>query len=116
MVLSTVLAYGKFNVFIVLIVGFSVVVNVAENVNVSLVTSHARCDLNFTLAEQGVLNSAGFAGILVSSHAFGFLADTWGRQKVLRTSLAGSFIFGLISAFAPTTAVLSIFRFVVGGL
>lgn len=102
--------------FVVTVIGFSVLVNVAENMNVSLIMPYAKCDLKFSITEQGLLNSIGFLGILVTSHFWGFLADTWGRQKVLRTALAGSFFFGILSAFSPTTITLLILRFMVGSL
>lgn len=99
-----------------LVIGLSVIVNVAENINVSLIVPYARCDLNITTTEQSILNAASFAGILVSSHAWGFLADTWGRQKVLRSALTGLFVFSVMSSFSPTTAILITLRFVAGAL
>lgn len=102
--------------FIVLVIGLCVIVNVAENINVSLIVPYARCDLQLTTGEQGILNAASFAGILVSSHAWGFLADTWGRQKVLRSALAGCFVFGVMSSFSPTTTALIGLRFLAGAL
>lgn len=105
---------GKFQLIALLVVGLSVMGNVSENVNVSLIMPYAKCELGFTITEQGLLNSAGFLGILISAHFWAFLADTWGRQRVIFVALAGSSLFGIVSAFSTTTLMLLIFRFIVG--
>lgn len=87
-----------------------------ENVNVSLIISYVKCDLPMTTSEQGLLNSVSFIGIVVSSHFWGFLADTWGRRNVMRISLLGGFIFAFISAFSATVTFLICTRLIVGML
>lgn len=37
-----------------------------------------QCDLNLTASQKGMLGAAAFAGIICSSHFWGFLADTRG--------------------------------------
>lgn len=61
-----------------------------------------------------MLSSISFVGIVVSSHMWGFLADTWGRQKVLRISTLGSFVACFASAFAWDLWSLTFLRFVGG--
>lgn len=74
----------------------------------------ARCDLNISTAQQGLINSVGVFGILLTSHFWGFLSDTWGRQKVLRTSLGCSFLCCVASSFSNSIIMLMITRFMVG--
>lgn len=88
--------------------------SVSENISVSYILPQIRCDLNLSTAEQGVLSSISFVGIVVSSHFWGFLADTWGRQKVLRLSTLGGFIACFASAFAWDTWSMILLRFIGG--
>lgn len=108
--------HGKFNIFIIFAGGFSLFGMGMENMNVSMVMPYAKCDLHLTSVEQGLLNSAGFMGIVISSHFWGFLADTWGRRKVLQTSLLFGIVFAVISAFASTVNWMLLCRFLVGVL
>lgn len=49
---------------------------VVENVNIGFVLPYVRCEMDISTAEQGLLNSVGYIGIVLSSHFWGFLADT----------------------------------------
>lgn len=99
---------------LVLFTGLSVLGSVVENINISYILPYARCDLELTTTEQGLLNSVSFLGIVVSSHFWGFMADTWGRQKVIRIALLGGFICSILSAGAMNVSVLLVLRFLVG--
>lgn len=87
---------------------------VVEGIVLGFALPAAKCDLKFTIVEQGILNSVGFIGIVLSSHFWGFLADTWGRLKVLRLSLIISCCWSLISSFSVSVAMLIVTRFFVG--
>lgn len=85
-----------------------------ENINISVIMPYVKCDLNLTTTEQGILSSISFLGVMITSYCWGFLADTWGRQKVIRIAAFGGFIFSFISAFSINTAILIICRFFAG--
>lgn len=85
-----------------------------ENINLSYVLPYAKCDLKLTIAEQGVLTSVSFLGIVSTSYFWGFLADTWGRKKVVSLGALCGFAFSLVSAFATNTTVLIALRFLAG--
>lgn len=108
--------YGKFNIVLVLAAGFAFAGMGMENVNVSIIIPYAKLDMDISVAEQGLLNSAGFIGLVATSHLWGFLADTWGRKKVMQTSLFGGFMFAFTSAFCTSVLWLTIFRTIVGAL
>lgn len=74
----------------------------------------AKCELNISNMEQGAINAIAFAGVVLTSHFWGFLSDTWGRKKVLQLALGGGFIFSAISSFSVTSLMLLITRFLVG--
>lgn len=96
--------------------GFSLMGVVVENVNIGFVMPYVRCEMNITTAEQGLLNSAAYVGIVVSSHLWGFLADTTGRQNVLKYALGGSFSCAVISVFSTNIVMLTVTRLLVGVL
>lgn len=65
-------------------------------------------------AEQGFINSAGFLGVIFASHFWGFMADTWGRRKVLRVVLFFAFVMSLVSSLSLNSWMLLITRFASG--
>lgn len=74
----------------------------------------AKCDIEMTTAEQGLINAIGFIGVVLTSHFWGFMADTWGRRKVLLFSLLSGFIFSIISSFSVSSLMLLLTRLLVG--
>lgn len=80
----------------------------------SYVLPAAKCDLNMSTGEQGFTNAVGYIGVILASHFWGFMADTWGRRKVLRTALLLSFVTALSSSFSLNSWMLMILRFVNG--
>lgn len=55
-----------------------------------------------------------FLGMLIGAAVFGRLADRYGRRRVLLITVALDAIFGILSAFSPSFAVLLVFRFLTG--
>lgn len=94
--------------------GLSLMGAISENVSVSLIMSYAKCDLKLTTSEQGLLASVSFLGIVMSSHFWGFMADTCGRQKVIRWALLLGFLCSFVSAFSINTYMMLALRFLVG--
>lgn len=74
----------------------------------------AKCDIEMTTTEQGLINAIGFIGVVLTSHFWGFMADVWGRLKVLQFSLLSGFIFSIISSFSVSSLMLLLTRLAVG--
>lgn len=74
----------------------------------------AKCDIEMTTTEQGLINAIGFIGVVLTSHFWGFMSDTWGRLKVLKFSLLSGFIFSIISSFSVSSLMLLFTRLIVG--
>lgn len=87
-----------------------------ENVSISYILPYAKCDLKLSLAEQGVLSSVSFLGIVSTSYFWGFLVDTLGRQKVLCVAALCGFCFSFLSGFATNTLIMIFLRFLAGAL
>ena len=58
--------------------------------------------------------TAFFLGMLLGASLFGRLADRYGRRRVLVWTVAADAVFGLLSVFAPSFAVLLGLRFLTG--
>ncbi|XP_031628421.1 synaptic vesicle glycoprotein 2C [Contarinia nasturtii] len=106
--------HGRFHIFLLFVCGIGMMNVVIENVNIGFVLPYVRCEMKISTAEQGLLNSVGYIGIVISSHLWGFLADTTGRRRVLLISMVGSFICALLSAFSFNILSLILSRLFVG--
>ncbi len=67
-----------------------------------------------TLAQTAQFVSLTFAGMVVGALATGFLSDRFGRKFSYRFNLALFGLASILAAFAPSMAVLSLVRFVIG--
>ena len=67
-----------------------------------------------TDAQNAVLGSAIFIGMLFGSYCWGGLSDVIGRRPVLIFSLALNGMFGLASAFSVNIAMFTLCRFFSG--
>lgn len=87
-----------------------------ETLAAMFITPAAQCDLSLTLTEKGILYSAGFLGVVASSHFWGFVADTKGRKIVLLTSLIVSAAITFVESLIITTWIFILLRFFNGFL
>ncbi len=65
-------------------------------------------------AEIGFLLSSGFAGQLIGAPLFGYLAERYGRIRVLNWTILILSVFGLACSFAWSVWSLALFRFLQG--
>lgn len=106
--------HGRFHFLLLLVCGFGLMCVVVENVNIGFVLPYVRCEMDISTREQGLLNSVSYIGIVISSHMWGFLADTTGRRRVLLISMTGSFTCAILSAFSFNVISLILTRLLVG--
>lgn len=85
-----------------------------EGNSMAYVLPAAKCELHMTTAEQGLTYVVAHIGFVCASHFWGFLADTWGRKKVLQTALFMCFIISIISSYSSSSLMLMLTRFAVG--
>nr|XP_022908028.1 synaptic vesicle glycoprotein 2B-like [Onthophagus taurus] len=106
--------YGKFNIYLLLICGGCLMTVIMETMGMMFVIPSAECDLQLDLFLKSVLASISFLGVVLSSHLWGFLADTKGRRKVLLLSMIVGFLSSLASSIAPNAELFIILRFING--
>lgn len=110
------LEFGKFNYLLITISGFSLTAVFAESCGISYVLPVSQCDLNLTTHQKGILGAVSLFGIICSSYIWGFLADTKGRQYVMRPTLLIAFVFSVLSSLTNSFTLFAILRFFVGFL
>lgn len=80
----------------------------------AFVLPDAKCEMQLSNSEQGLINAVAFIGVVISSHFWGFITDTWGRRKVLQTALSTSFVFSVLSSVSTSSTMLLVLRLGVG--
>lgn len=89
---------------------------VMEKVGITYIFPVSQCDLNLTSGQKGFLGSVGFMGIILSSHMWGYLADTLGRRRIIQPTLLIASVISIISSFAQSFYLLAALRFLNGFL
>lgn len=110
------IGFGKFSFVLVILTGSILGCVVLETVGINFVLPVAQCDLDLSTRDKGVLSAIGFVGMIVSSHLWGFLADTRGRKTVIVPTLFIAFVITIISSFAKSFWFLVLMRFLNGFL
>ncbi|XP_061505882.1 putative transporter svop-1 isoform X2 [Anopheles gambiae] len=85
-----------------------------ETMGISIVIPAAQCDLNLSATDKGILTGVSFAGIIVSSHFWGYIADTKGRRRTLIVSLLLTAVCSLVSSLSINYTMMVVMRFLVG--
>ncbi|KAM7350063.1 synaptic vesicle glycoprotein 2A-like [Cochliomyia hominivorax] len=106
--------FGKFNYLFIFISGLILANVLLETLAISFVLPVSQCDINLTIQERGIMSAIGFAGIIISSHLWGFLADTRGRRKIIRPTLLIGFVITVFSSFSNNFWTFVILRFLNG--
>nr|XP_023023357.1 synaptic vesicle glycoprotein 2B-like [Leptinotarsa decemlineata] len=108
--------FGKFNLYVILATGGCLMCVIIETLNSMFIAPAAKCDLNLSLGDKGLLYSISFLGVVSGSHLWGYLADTRGRKFVTLFSLLSSAVFSFIGSLISLTWLFMVLRFVNGFL
>lgn len=106
--------FGKFNYILIILSGIILTSGMLDITSMGMVLPIAQCDLNLSNSHKGFLGSVTYIGVILSSHFWGFAADTKGRKKVLVPALFLSFATAAISSFATSFWFLALMRFLNG--
>lgn len=85
-----------------------------DMIGAGMILPAATCDLHLDTLKKGLLISAPFLGLVVTSHLWGFLTDWIGRQKTILYSLWSALTFYLLAALMPNFWVMLVLRFISG--
>uniref|UniRef100_A0A182MMF2 Major facilitator superfamily (MFS) profile domain-containing protein n=1 Tax=Anopheles culicifacies TaxID=139723 RepID=A0A182MMF2_9DIPT len=106
--------FGLYNLYLIAISGTVLAAVLLETLGISYVLPVAECDLLLTTKEKGVVSAISFAGIICSSHLWGFLADTRGRRAIIMPTLFLAFASSTISSLATNFWLITVMRFFTG--
>lgn len=132
------LGFGTFNYIIIILTGIVLITVTNEIVNICYILPVATCDLNLNTTNKGILAGAPYLGMvnndknqkfifwcwymrflskqILSSHFWGFLADTKGRRRVIQPALLVAFLVSTASSFVQNFYVFTSLRFLSGFL
>ncbi|XP_068624878.1 putative transporter svop-1 [Battus philenor] len=103
--------FGKFNYRMLLLVSSIIMGMVFEIFSVSFLVTASSCELGTISSQQGLMAATPLVGIILSSHFWGYLADTKGRRRVLRWELISGFTAGFLATFSPNWIVFILLKF-----
>ncbi|XP_045775667.1 synaptic vesicle glycoprotein 2C-like [Maniola jurtina] len=106
--------YGRFHYLLLAVCGLVSTSEEMDVISMSFILPSAQCDLNLNTQTKGWLNSIIFIGMMVGAYAWGSVADSLGRKRVL---IAISIINGLAivaSSFSQNYELFMLFRFING--
>ncbi|KAI5631008.1 sugar transporter domain-containing protein [Phthorimaea operculella] len=106
--------YGRFHYLLLAVCGLVSTSEEMDVISMSFILPSAQCDLNLTTHTKGWLNSIIFIGMMVGAYAWGSVADSLGRKRVLIAISIINAIAIVASSFSQNYELFMFFRFVNG--
>lgn len=106
--------YGRFHYILLAICGLVSTSEEMDVISMSFILPSAECDLDLNTQSKGWLNSIIFIGMMVGAYAWGSVADSLGRKKVLIVISIMNAICIVASSFSQSYEVFMVFRFLNG--
>lgn len=108
------IGFGRVQLYVLIVSGICLMAVINETVGMSIISLSSICDLETDTQKRAILSATGFIGIFLSSHMWGYLADTTGRRNVMMISVFISNVFSLLSMFAWNYWIFVVLRFFSG--
>jgi VNT family MFS transporter (synaptic vesicle glycoprotein 2) len=106
--------YGKFHYILLGICGLVSTSEEMDVISMSFILPSAQCDLNLNTHTKGWLNCIIFIGMMVGAYAWGSIADSLGRKRILIVISFLNAICIVASSFSQNYEVFMLFRFLNG--
>ncbi|KAH9805454.1 Organic cation/carnitine transporter 7 [Citrus sinensis] len=106
--------FGKFQILVLIYAGLGLVAEAMEIMILSFIGPAIKSEWNLSPAQETLLTSVVFAGLLVGSYSWGFISDNYGRRKGLLGIAMLASVAGLLSAFSLNYLSLVTLRGLVG--
>lgn len=72
--------FGKFQILVLIYAGLGLVAEAMEIMILSFIGPAIKSEWNLSPAQETLLTSVVFAGLLVGSYSWGFISDNYGRR------------------------------------
>ncbi|CAH2040144.1 unnamed protein product, partial [Iphiclides podalirius] len=103
--------FGKFNYLMLALNGAIIMGMAFEIFSVSYLVPASACELETVSSQQGMMAGTPMFGIIVSSHFWGYMADTKGRRRILCWCLSLGFCTGALATLSPNWIVFTLLKF-----
>ncbi|XP_073952773.1 synaptic vesicle glycoprotein 2C-like isoform X2 [Choristoneura fumiferana] len=108
--------HGKFNNLALLTCGFILLYVTTECLGAGYMLNGAECDLNISVTERGFVAAATFIGVVSTAIFWGYLADTYGRRRVMLPAILGTITISICSSLSVSFWNMFILRLLTGCL
>ncbi|KFM13648.1 Putative transporter SVOPL, partial [Aptenodytes forsteri] len=109
------IGFGRFHIVLFLIMGSTGVAEAMEIMLIAVVSPLIRCEWQLQDWQVALVTTMVFFGYMIFSIVLGFLADRYGRWKILLLSFLWAAYFSLLTSFAPSYIWFVFLRAMVGG-
>ncbi|XP_050349740.1 synaptic vesicle glycoprotein 2B-like [Nymphalis io] len=106
--------YGRFHYLLLAVCGLVSTSEEMDVISMSFILPSAQCDLDLTTQTKGWLNSIIFIGMMVGAYAWGSVADSLGRKRVLIAISIINALAIVASSFSQNYELFMFFRFMNG--
>ncbi|XP_037615810.1 putative transporter SVOPL isoform X2 [Sebastes umbrosus] len=108
------IGFGVFHVMLFLIMGSAAIVEAMEIMLLAVVSPEIRCEWRLEDWQVALVSTMVFLGFMVCGVLSGYLADRYGRWKVVFGGFVWSAYFSLLTSFAPSYGWFIFLRSMVG--
>lgn len=108
--------YGQFHWKLIFVCGLCIMTDVIENSTIDYMIPYIRCDLKCTDAQQVILHSISYLGIVISLLFWGIFADIWGRKQIIILSIVGTFLSSILASMSINVEMIIFAKFISGVL
>ncbi|MBN3304960.1 SVOPL protein, partial [Amia calva] len=109
------IGFGRFHVILYVIMGSSIIVEAIEIMLLAVVSPAIRCEWRLKDWQVALVSTMVFFGFVSFSAFMGYLADRYGRWKVVFGCFAWSLYFSFLTSFSPSYGWFVFLRTMVGG-
>ncbi|RVE56833.1 hypothetical protein OJAV_G00225060 [Oryzias javanicus] len=108
------IGFGRFHVLLFVIMGSSSIVEAMEIMLLAVVSPEIRCEWKLDDWQVALVSTMVFLGFMLCGVLSGFIADRYGRWKVVCGGFIWSSYFSLLTSFAPSYGWFIFLRSMVG--
>ncbi|KAM8883215.1 putative transporter SVOPL [Synchiropus picturatus] len=108
------IGFGRFHIILFLIMGSTNIVEAMEIMLLAVVSPEIRCEWQLKDWEVALVSTMVFMGFMACGALSGYIADRYGRWKVVFGGFVWSSYFSLLTSFAPSYGWFIFLRTMVG--
>ncbi|XP_047431693.1 putative transporter SVOPL [Mugil cephalus] len=108
------IGFGRFHILLFVIMGSSNIIEAMEIMLLAVVSPEIRCEWRLDDWQVALVSTMVFLGFMLCGVLGGYIADRYGRWKVVFGGFAWSAYFSLLTSFAPSYGWFIFLRSMVG--